>query len=437
MRRIQYHAPDAEAMKRLLEKHRYDATGVVVLLAWRAGLSRKEISELTWEQVDLDAELLRLPDREVPVDAELRDCLCQWRNRCERFSPYVAVSPRRRQRLVKGSLSLMARAALDEEGQKDVRLQDLRHDYIQRQLQEHDWPYVLRVTGLAVSTYRSGLHKLKAAPPSEAEAPEQETPDEAFRFWRVLQDESGTPAGIALWLTSRAGLQMREIVALTWEQIDFEQKLARLDGRTLELPAGAARVLEAEKAKRAPEDNPHVILSPRSRKPVTVAWLTTLVRSALIRGGLEGHSFRDFRLDPVREAEDREILAYVEERGSITRDETMKLLGLSDGQAYRRLAALTGAGKLDHVCTRYFLPGTVILPEQRPEAIRRYLRENGAAYLQDVAALLKTGKWTALNVLKSMTRSEQLLVSRSKQYYLPPETAEENKETVAEAAQTG
>ena len=428
MNQLQYHAPDATAMERLLEKHRYDATGIVVLLAWCAGLSRKEISELTWEQVDLDAALLRLPDREVPAETELRDCLRQWRSRCERFSPYVAVSPHRRKRLVKGSLSLMVRSALDEEGQKDVRLQDLRHDYIQRQLQEHDWPYVLRVTGLAVSTYRSGLHKMKAAqPPSEP--PEQETSDEAFRFWRVLQDESGTPAGIALWLTSRAGLQMREIVALTWEQIDFEQKLVRLDSRTLELPAGVARVLEGEKTKRTPEDDPHVILSPRSRKPVTIAWLTTLVRSTLIRGGLEDHSFRDFRLDPVREAEDRKILAYVEERGSITRDEAMKLLGLSDGQVYRRLSALTRAGRLDHVCTRYFLPGTVILPEQRPEAIRQYLRENGAAYLQDVAALLKTGKWTALNVLKSMARSEQLLVSQSKQYYLPPETEEEENFT--------
>ena len=107
----------------------------------------------------------------------------------------------------------------------------------------------------------------------------------------------------------------------------------------------------------------------------------------------------------------------------------MKLLGLSDGQVYRRLSALTRAGRLDHVCTRYFLPGTVILPEQRPEAIRQYLRENGAAYLQDVAALLKTGKWTALNVLKSMARSEQLLVSQSKQYYLPPETEEEENFT--------
>ena len=233
MRRIQYHAPDAEAMKRLLEKRRYDATGVVVLLAWRAGLSRKEISELTWEQVDLDAELLRLPDREVPVDAELRDCLRQWRNRCERVCPYVAVSALRRQRLAKETLSNMVRSALDEEGQKDVRLQDLRHDFIQRQLQEHDWPYVLRVAGLAVSTYRSGLHEIQAensgdgSVPPEPESGKKE-PGEELKLWRVLQVERGRPAGIALWLSTRVGLQVREIVALTWEQVDFEGKLLHL-----------------------------------------------------------------------------------------------------------------------------------------------------------------------------------------------------------------
>ena len=48
MNQLQYHAPDVAAMERLLEKHRFDATGVIVLLAWRAGLSRKAISELTW-----------------------------------------------------------------------------------------------------------------------------------------------------------------------------------------------------------------------------------------------------------------------------------------------------------------------------------------------------------------------------------------------------
>ena len=180
-------------------------------------------------------------------------------------------------------------------------------------------------------------------------------------------------------------------------------------------------MLEDEKARRAPGDDPHVVLSPRSRKPVTVAWLTTLVRSTLIRGGIENRTLRYLRTDPGREEENRKILAYVDAHGSITRGEAMALLGLSEGQIYRRLSALAEAGRLDHAGARYYRAGTVILPEQRPEAIRRYLEENGAAYLQDIAELLQTGKVTTQRLLRKMVRSGQLTVLQNQRYDLPPE----------------
>ena len=423
---IQYNPPDAEAMERLIYKHRYDTVSIIVLLAWRTGLSRKEISELTWEQVDLDAELLRLPDREIPIPSEMKEPLQKWRNHWERVCPYVAVSPLRRKRLVKETLSNMVRRALDEEGQKDVRLQDLRHDFIQRQLQEHDWPYVLRVSGLSVSTYRSGLHGIKAESGGDDNvSPEPEFSGEGLgeelKLWRVLQAERGTPAGIALWLSSRAGLQVKEIAALTWDQVDFESRLLHLPNQDVEISVSVCHVLEDEKARRGVGDDPHVVLSPRSRKPVNATWLTTLVRSALIHGGIENHTLRHLRMDPGRETENRKIIAYVDAHGFITRNEAVALLGLSEGQVYRRLSALTKAGKLDRVNTRYFHAGTVILPEQRPEAVRRYLQENGAAYLQDIADFLQQGKMTTLRFLRKMVRSGRLTVLQNEKYDLPPE----------------
>ena len=419
---FQYNPPDTAAMERALNKHRFDATGIVMNLAWRTGLSRKEICELTWEQVDFDAGLLRLPDREVPIPPEAEEPLWKWRKRCERFSPYVAVSPLRRQRLAKQSLSVMVRAALDEEGQKDVRLQDLRHDFIQRQLQEHDWPYVLRVSGLSVSTYRSGLHEVKPGKP-EPEPKPRDDPGEDFKLWRVLQTERNTPEGIALWLSSHAGLQVKEIVALTWEQVDFERKLLHLPNRDVELPVSVCHVLEDEKARRAPGDDPHVILSPRSRNPVTAAWLTTLVRSALIRGGIENRSLRDLRLDPVQEAENQKLIRYVEENGAITRREAMSLLELSQSQAYRRLTALVESGKLEHVNTRYYLAGTVMPFEYRDEAILGYLQENGPAYRQDIAAFLHLGNRTTARILKGMTESGQLMLMQDKRYFFSSDGA--------------
>ena len=416
MQPFQYNPPDTVAMERALDRHRFDVTGIVMNLAWRTGLTRKEICELTWEQVDLETALLRLPDREVPVPTEMKEQLRKWRNRCERFSPYVAVSPLRRKRLARQSLSVMVRSALDEEGLGDVRLLDLRHDFIHRQLQEHDWPYVLRVSGLSVSTYRSGLHEMKSGKSTSAPK-QQDDPGEDFKLWRVLQTERNTPAGIALWLSSHAGLQVKEIVALIWEQVDFERKLLRLPDREIELPVSVCHVLEDENARRAPGDDPHVILSPRSRNPVTAAWLTTLVRSALIRGGIENRSLRDLRLDPVQVAENQKLLKYVEENGAITRSEAMSLLEMSQSQIYRRLTALVESGKLEHVNTRYYLTGTVTPFEYRDEAILGYLQENGPAYRQDIAAFLHLGNRTTARILKGMTESGQLTLMRDKRYF--------------------
>lgn len=58
--------PDEGAMARILARHPYSPEGVILRLAWQEGLSRKELNELTWDQVDFDGGSLLLPDRTVP-----------------------------------------------------------------------------------------------------------------------------------------------------------------------------------------------------------------------------------------------------------------------------------------------------------------------------------------------------------------------------------
>ena len=67
--------PDEAAMFRILARHPYSPEGVILRLAWQEGLSRKELNELTWEQVDLDGGSLLLPDRTVPLEPSVADCL--------------------------------------------------------------------------------------------------------------------------------------------------------------------------------------------------------------------------------------------------------------------------------------------------------------------------------------------------------------------------
>ena len=44
--------PDEAAMRRILDRYSDSPEGIILRLAWLEGLSRKELNELTWNQVD-------------------------------------------------------------------------------------------------------------------------------------------------------------------------------------------------------------------------------------------------------------------------------------------------------------------------------------------------------------------------------------------------
>ncbi len=140
--------PDEGAMERALRENPGNAAGTVLRLAWQAGLLRDEIQHLTWEQVDFLDGCLVLPDRKVPIGQELLDWLRNLRDERDRSQEAVVLSDRDRKPLTPQSISRLARNALDKQGQTEVRLIDLRHDFVLRQLEEHDWQYVSRITGV-------------------------------------------------------------------------------------------------------------------------------------------------------------------------------------------------------------------------------------------------------------------------------------------------
>lgn len=74
--------------------------------------------------------------------------------------------------------------------------------------------------------------------------------------------------------------------------------------------------------------------------------LSKMVRTALIRGGMEHISLGDLCREERRENEDARLLAYAAEKGTISRSEAMSLLGLSKVAAYERLRQLAERGKL-------------------------------------------------------------------------------------------
>lgn len=234
---------------------------------------RDEIHALQWEQVDFERALLRLPDRDVPMDEDLTRCLRQWQTLCGQYSPYVIVSEHKRTHMLPESISRLARSALDRAGLTGVRLADLHYNYILRQSAQQGWQEALRTSGLSIATYRSRPRYKNAR--SSAKAKKASSPalphgekNERERLQAVLKENRLSPAGLALWLYCDTGLQYTEISSLTWEQVDLEHHLLHLADRDEPLSAELVSLLCEVLETRGPVSETHVLLSPHARKPI-------------------------------------------------------------------------------------------------------------------------------------------------------------------------
>ena len=422
MREYIVNRPDEAAMRRILERERNGPEGAVLRLAWLEGLSREEIAALTWDQVSFLDDRLELPDRMVPLETEVRACLWRLHEAHAEESPYVVLSSRTRTPLKPESISRLARQALDREGQTSVRLMDLRHDWIIRQLADKDWPAVARLSGAEIPTLqaRFAVYVPEKKNTAWASRPSMPQVDE-FKLWKVLQAERDTPAGLALWLAWQMGLQAQEIVSLTWDQVDFDRDLLLLPNRELPLTNAVRRLLE-ETRRRAPADEPHVLLTERSRKPLDLPRLSRMTRAALIRGGMEHILLRDLRRDENRADEDARILEKAG-AGALSRGDVMALLGLSKTAAHTRLRRLTEQKKLVRVGGKYYLPGSVVPPEQHLPVIRAYLARAGFAYRQDIVDLLHIQRKQCTLLLRRLVEAGELVQS-GQRYYLPEDKKE-------------
>lgn len=417
MRRYPVNRPEEGAMNRLL-KSCSPLEGLVLRLAWQQGLTREEIGALTWEQVSFEDEGLYLPDRSVPLEGEVKTFLWRFREARGERGPYVVLSDRSDDRMQPESISRVARRALDRGGLKDVRLMDLRHDWIIRRLQVMDWAAVARISGVEIPALQARFSPFveEKMPPAEKNSG---VVDE-FKLWKVLQAERNTPAGIALWLTWQLGLQAREIVALTWEQADVEAGIIRLPDREVVMTNAVRRLLQETRDRREAGADPHVLLTEQSRKPLDLPRLSRLTRAALIRGGMEQVRLVDLKRDEAREDEDAAVMALVREKDAISRGDVMDCLQLSRSAAYARLHRLVEQEKLVRVGGKYFLYGTVIPPEEQPEAVLEFLERWGFAYRQDIAALLGVQPKQCTVILKRL--AEEGLLRQQGQKYLPAST---------------
>jgi len=420
MRKEGFRRPDETALRVILEQNRGTMAETILRLAWNLGLFREEMHQLTWNEVSFEEALVRLPERSVPMDEEVLQCLRERYTQRGHISPFVVISDRNRKPMAPQSIARCARTALDAGGLTDINLVDLRHDFTIRQLQQHDWPYVARISGIAVSTL-CNIYAQYLPRRTEAALPERsrETPRvDEFEMWKLLQVEGNSPVGLTVWMAWKLGMQMKEIVDLTWEQVDLKNGTIRLPDRTISMGVTLRRHLTQVWESRGVGDNPHVLLTPQSRRPYDHARLSRSVRTALIRGGMENLTLRDLVREEKRSWEDTLILRRAEERGTITRSEVMNLLQVSKIPAYSRLSRLTEEGKLTRVGAKYYPAGTAVSPEEHYRVIRNHLEQVGSAYRQELAELLRIEGRQCQSILRRMVKNGQLVCS-GQQYALP------------------
>ena len=409
---------DETALRRLLEREQTGPEALVLRLAWLEGLTREEIAALTWDQVSFLDNRLELPDRMVPLDGEVRALLWKLheaKEAREEREPHVLLSARERKPMRLESISRLARQALDRGDLKTVRLLDLRYDWIIRCLDRMDWPEAARISGVEIATLQ--LRFSASAPARKAPKPPPVQVDE-FKLWKVLQAERGTTAGLAMWLGWQLGLQAQEMISLTWREVDFEAGAIYLSDREIPLTSTVRRLLEEEYARRKPGEDPHILLTEQSRRPLDLPRLSRITRTVLIRGGLERVSLRDLRKDDSRETENERILQKVLEQGYVSRNDVSELLNFSKTATYTRLRRLTDQKRLVRVGGKYYLPGTVVPPERHREALLEYLAQAGFAYRQDIVDLLHIQPKQCTLVLRHMVE-EGTLVQLGQKYLLP------------------
>jgi len=412
---------DEEALLRVLERKKQTMVELLIRLAWQAGLTRRQITELAWNQVSFDTAEIRLPTHTVPIHPDLLDCLKERRNRSEsQSSEYVVLTDALHTHPHEVVISRFLGAALDEEETlKDITFKDLRADFIIRALEQHGKTYAIRAAGISMGTlYMSYGQYLSQARENAIEissSTDAEIDEEQLKAF--LAAEGTSAAAIALWMNWKQGMTMEEIVSCTWQQVDFEKNVIRLADRESAMHPGVAQLLKEIRESRGEGEDPHVLLAPKSKKQFRSDRLYVVTRTALIKKGLDSLHLKTLStLEDKKENEDK-IVSYVKKNRFITRKKAASLLQTTDCISYNALARLIKSGKLVRVGARYYIPGTVVPPEEHQTVICDYLKSVGAVNRKEIANTLRIEARSCSWVLHKFVK-EGIVVQRGQTYYL-------------------
>ena len=409
--------PDEAAMRRILDRYSDSPEGIILRLAWLEGLSRKELNELTWDQVDFETQNLLLQDRTIPLEPSVADCLQKRYEKYRTVSDRVLIADRGKKPMTPENVSRLAKNALDSEGQK-VSLMDLRHDWLLRQIEAHGWAYATKVSGLAVSSLRGQFGSCLKGKQDQNFAVSGGKDEVEYLLWRIVQQKGSSTAGLAVWMCWQLAMQPGEVAALTWDQVDFKTGHIHLPNRDIDMGTRMQRLLGEVWDRQKPLNEPQVFVAPTTGHPIDLSRVSVVSRTAMIRGGLEHFSLRTLCSWAAAQRTGEILTAHAEKQGSLVREDVMKLLHVSENTAWTYLNRLADSGRLEKVGVRYYPKGSVVAPENQLVVIEDYLKKHGIGSRQAFVELLHITPHQATNILKHMVERGEL-VRVGKRYRLP------------------
>lgn len=413
--RFLYHRPDRELLETTLRKEEYRMVAVVIRLAWQLGLLRQEIHQLTWEQIDFASSVVCLPDREIPMSPEMQVYLQGLQMERRKMSGPVVLSDRDRRAPAEQHMSLVVRRLMNEIGQDQVRLLDLRYDYIEQQLEKHSWEYVSQVAGMDLRSLQ--LHFSK--PDGSVVEPESDdTNIDAQKLWKIIEGEGYGVVAVTLRLAWQLGLPQSVMHTLRWDMVDRDHKTLNMENEKRTISEDMLSFLQ-EVERRNHQWSEYILVSDRAHKEVERAHLSRMVRAALVRGGCANVSLVDLRKDwEVQSKWAAPIVTYLEYHGRMTRRDAMNLLGLSGSQANRVMQWVVECGLVVRSGHSYYLAGTVVPPEQQEAVVLAYLANHPGARCGELGNLLGLSQKHCLTVLQKFLE-RGIIARKNNLYYLP------------------
>jgi integrase len=446
-----FNKPDSSAMQLLLSHEDCTPAGTILRLAWFCGLLRNEITFLLWNQVDFEGNQLVLTDRKIPLSDQMLSYLHRLHRENSQYSQYVLISSRKTAPMAEQSVSAIVRKALDNAKQNNVRLNDLRIDFIIRALHENSREYVSYISGVDLPALQE--HYLPYIDDGVVRENEKAEITQRIRadLEGFLKKEASSMVGLSVRFVWLLGIPVAILPLLTWQLVDFESSTAVFEDRKVSIPEDFLQILRVVKTAR---DGvyPYIILNDTKRNPTDAFFIQKAVQQALIRSGIMGITLPDLQIDywrqhsselrklfkrnPETSAElysiprnlpseliqppEDELIEYLKANVSADYKTLKGALNFSEAETKLLLKKCLSCGKIVRVGFRYYLPDSIVPREKQKATLLQFVASNQPVTSSELSALMGFQERRAIYwVINPLLKSNELVRCGRNKYALP------------------